>query len=49
LVSDGGLELTVEFEAQPPGGLHAERADEIRQHLRELGVAEDVEVEDASE
>jgi Protein of unknown function (DUF499) len=49
LVSDGGLELNVQFEAQPPGGLHAERADEIRQHLRELGVAEDIEVEEASE
>jgi hypothetical protein len=49
LVSDVGLELNVEFEAQPPGGLHAERADEIRQHLRELGVAEDIKVEEAPE
>ncbi len=48
LVSDGGLELNVEFEAQPPGGLHAERADEIRQHLRELGVIDEIDVEEAS-
>jgi hypothetical protein len=49
LVSDGGLELKVEFEAKPPGGLHAERADEIRQHLRELGVPEEIEVDEESE
>jgi hypothetical protein len=49
LVSDGGLELNVMFEAQPPGGLHAERAEEIRQHLLELGVAEEIEVEEAPE
>ncbi|HWQ24825.1 MAG TPA: DUF499 domain-containing protein, partial [Gaiellaceae bacterium] len=49
LVSDGGLELEVEFEAKPPGGLYAERADEIRQHLRELGVTEEIEVDEESE
>jgi len=41
-----GLELKVEFEAQPPGGFYAERADEIRQHLRELGVDEEIAVEE---
>lgn len=49
LQSDGGLRLTVEFEAEPEGGLFAERADEIRQNLRELGVSEDLEVDEASE
>ena len=49
LVSDGGLELTVEFEAQPEGGLYAERAEEIRQQLCELGVPEEIEVEEAPE
>jgi len=49
LVSDGGLELEVEFEAKPPGGLYAERADEIGQHLRELGLADDIEVDEVSE
>jgi hypothetical protein len=49
LVADGGLELKVEFDAQPPGGFYAERADEIRQHLRELGVAEELEVEEGPE
>lgn len=42
-------ELTVEFEAQPEGGLYAERAEEIRQQLCELGVPEEIEVEEAPE
>jgi hypothetical protein len=50
LVSDGGLELVnVEFEAAPSGGLHAERADEIVQSLRDLGLDETIDVEEASE
>jgi hypothetical protein len=46
LVSDGGLELNVEFKAQPPGGLHVERADEVRQQLRELGIDDRIEVDE---
>jgi Protein of unknown function (DUF499) len=49
LQSDGGLKLTVEFEAQPEGGMYAERADEIQQHLRELGISEDLDVDEVSE
>lgn len=49
LVSDGGLKLRVEFEARPAQGIHAERAGELRQNLRELGMAEDLEVEKPAE
>ncbi len=46
LVAEGGLELTVELEAKPAAGLYVERVEEMRQHLRELGVADEVEVEE---
>jgi hypothetical protein len=49
LVSDGGLSLSVEVEARPLGGVYAERADELRQNLRELGIVEEVEVEEGQE
>ncbi len=46
---DGGLQVRVEFEARPPGGLYPDRADEARQGLRELGLPYDVTVEDDEE
>ena len=44
-----GLKLSVNVEARPPGGVYAERADELRQNLRELGIEENVEVEEEQE
>ncbi len=46
LVSDGGLTLRVEFESRPAGGMLAERADETRQGLRDLGLPDDVAAEE---
>jgi hypothetical protein len=44
---DGGLQIRVEFEARPPGGLYPDRADEARRGLRELGLPYEVALEDA--
>jgi hypothetical protein len=46
LVSEGGLELNIEFKAEPPGGIHVERTDEIRQQLRDLGIDDEIDVDD---
>jgi hypothetical protein len=46
LVGEGGLTLTVEFEARPPGGVGAERVNETRQNLRELELPDSLTVEE---
>lgn len=44
---DGGLQVRVEFEARPPGGLYPDRAEGAREGLKELGLPYDVTVEEA--
>ncbi len=44
---DGGLQVRVEFEARPPGGLYPDRAEGAREGLRELGLPYEVAVEEA--
>lgn len=46
LQAEGGLVLRVEFEARPPGGVPMERASETKLSLRELGLPEDLTVEE---
>lgn len=49
LVSEGNVSLQVEFESKPPGGMFEERAQETKQGLQELGLADDVAVEETPE